>query len=124
MANEISYQFQMRLSNGGLTDAYSIGGLSADQGVQGLVRNVQTISTGAGGDALDLGSVVTNGWAIFSNLDSTNFVEVGIQIGGTFYAFLKLKGGEQAGPLRLGTAAPYARADTASVKLFYIIYND
>jgi len=124
MSNEISYQFQMRLSNGGLTDAYSIGGLAADQNVQGLVRNVQSISTTTNGEALNLGSITTVGWAIFANLDDTNYVEVGVQVGGTFYPFLKLKSGEQAGPMRLGVSNPYARANTAAVKLFYIIYND
>ena len=126
MANEIAYAIQMRLANvvSGLSDTYSASGLKADQAVALLVRNVQTISTGAGGDVLDLGSVVTPGMAVFVNLDAANYVEVGIQLTGTFYPFLKLNFGEQAGPMRLGVAAPYARANTLAVKLFYIVYNN
>lgn len=124
MANEISYQFQMRLGNGTLTDAYNNSSGSASQTTAALVRNTQTISTAAGGDALDLGGVVTPGFAVFSNLDGTNYVEVGSNVAGTFYPFLKLNPGEQSGPVRLSVAAPYARANTGSVKLFYIIYSD
>ena len=60
---------------------------------------------------------------VFSNIDETNFVEIGIDDGGTFHSFAKLKPGEQ-GTIRLSTTAPYARSDTAATDLFYIIYED
>lgn len=124
MSNEITWQFQLRLGNGGLTDSYSTSGLAATQNTALMIRNVQNIGTAAAGVALDLGSVATPGVAVFVNLDSTNYVEVGENVGGTFYPFVKLLFGEQWGPMRLGLAAPYARANTAAVDLFYIIYND
>ena len=122
MSNEVSYQFQIILNNGKLKDQYSSNSVSATQSTAALMRNVQTISNAAH-SALDLGSVVTPGFAVFQNLDSTNYVEVGIDVTGVFYPFMKLKAGEQ-GIVRLGISAPYAKANTSSVSLFYAIYAD
>ncbi len=122
MANEITYQFQILLGNGSLTDSYQSSTQASDQSTALLVRNVQPISNAAH-SALDLGNVTTPGWATLVNLDDTNYVEIGIDVSGTFYPFIKLKPGERC-LCRLGTTAPYAKANTASVDLFYIIYND
>ena len=120
MANELTYQFQSLLSNGGLTDSYASSSQSADQTSALLIRNVQNIGTSD--EALALGDVATPGFAVFKNLDDTNFVEIGVGTG-PFVPFLKLKPGEQC-MCRLGTTAPRAQADTAAVDLFYIIYSD
>ena len=122
MANEISYTFQIILNNGSLKDQYSSNSIAADQTTAALVRNVQEISNAAH-SALDLGSIATPGFAVFQNLDAANYVEIGIDVGATFYPFMKLKAGEQ-GMVRLGIAAPYAQSDTAPISLFYIIYDD
>ena len=122
MANEITYQSQIYLRNGSLVDTYSSGSKTATQSVAGLVRNVQNITTVAGGEALDLGSVTTPGWAVFINMDTADYVEIGSYVGGTFYPFIKLLPGECV-MCRLGIAAPYALANTTTVDLFYIIYE-
>jgi len=124
MSTEITWQFQLRLGNGGLVDSYNTSGLAATQNVALMMRNVQNIGTAVSGAALELGSVVTPGVAVFVNLDATNYVEIGENVSGTFYPFVKLLLGESWGPMRLGMAAPYARANTSVVDLFYIIYND
>jgi hypothetical protein len=124
--NEITYSFNVLLKNGSLGDQFASSSKSADQAAANLVRNVQNIGTGVGGTALALGGVATPGFAIFQNLDPVppgNYVEIGSFSGGTFYPFLKLKAGEME-MARVGVAAPYARANTAAVNLFYIIYND
>jgi hypothetical protein len=124
VSNEISYTFQILLNNGTLKDQYASGSISATQSVAALVRNVQSIAVTPAYTALDLGSVGTlgtPGFAVFQNLDLVNFVEIGIDVGSVFCPFMKLKPGEQ-GMLRLGTTAPWARADTLAVKLFYVIY--
>jgi hypothetical protein len=121
--NELTYQFQVLLRNGNLQDQYSSNSKTANQATAALVRNVQAISADVTGFALDLGGVAVPGFAVFQNLDATNFVEIGSFSGGTFYPFLKLKAGEQQ-LARISVAAPYARADTAPVNLFYLIYND
>ena len=120
MANEITYTFQMRLSNGNLSDSFASGQKSADQSNALLIRNVQNIGTSA--EALSLGDVSSPGLASFQNLDDTNFVEIGVDSGG-FVTFAKLKPGELS-IVRLGTSAPYAKADTGAIDLFYIIYSD
>jgi len=127
MANEITYQFQLSLSNTGVTDSHSTGTKNVDQASAVMVKNVQSISNAAAGDALDLGSVSTPGYAYFINLDdpetSSDYLEIGRQDGGTFRAVIKLKAGEQC-LVRLGISAPYAKASAGSIDLMYGIYED
>jgi len=121
MADEITYQFQTVLNNGNLQDQYSSGSSSADQSNAKLIRNVQTIGF-ATHEALELGDVATPGYAVFKNLDDTNFVQIGLEVGGTFYPFAKL-GSENQGMVPLANVTFYAQADSADVELFYIIYD-
>jgi hypothetical protein len=123
--NAIRYNFSASLANGLLTDSYGLAsGLAADQTTANLIRNSQTLlSASAQGDLIELGGVTVPGMAIFSNLDAVNFCEIGIQVSGTFYPFLKLLTGQQSGPIFLGATAIYGRANTGNVKLFYIIYD-
>ena len=117
MANEITITLQTLLNNGGLSDNHSSGSIAVDQASAKMLRNVQTIGTTE--EALVLGDITTPGYCVFVNLDSTNFVEIGVS--GSM--FLKLKPGEQD-VCRLTTTAPFAKADTAAVELFYIMYED
>jgi hypothetical protein len=126
--NAIRYSLSTSLSNGFLSDNYSVSsGLTADQTNANMVRKTQTLlSASAQGDLLDIGGVTVPGMAIFSNLEAVvggNFCEIGIQVSGTFYPFLKLLGGQQSGPMFLGATTIYGRANTGNVKLFYIIYD-
>lgn len=123
MSNEIVYQFQIFLRNGSLQDQYSSGSKTTDQSAPLLIRNVQTIGTTVTGDALALGGVTGAGYSVLQNLDASNFVDVGSNVGGTFYPFLRLEAGEQQ-LIRLAVTTPYAKADTAPVNLFYVVYND
>jgi len=118
MSAEISYQMQVLLNNDGLKDSFSSGSINADQSVSGLIRNVQEI--GITDEEIQLGDVSVPGFAVFQNLDDTNFVEIGV---GSFNGFLKIGPGEISGPIRLGTLSPRAQADSGAVKLFYIIYE-
>ena len=122
MSNEISYQFQLRLANGNLEDQYSAPSSKADQTNAKLIRNVQEIGTTE--EILASGDIATPGWAVFLNLDDTNFIEIGSYVGGTFYPFLKLLPGDKV-LCRLGvsTSELYSKSDTAIVSLFYIIYD-
>lgn len=77
----------------------------------------QAIPTTAAGTAVTVAALVaTAGYAYFRNLDATNFVEIGVQVAGTFYPLIKLLAGEVA-VLRLATVTFYARADTGTVNL-------
>lgn len=121
MANEFSMSFQVSLTNGTLKDQYSSGTLAANQSTAALVRNVQSIVHTPSHTALDLGSVSSCGYAVFVNLDASNYIEIGTDVTGTFAPFAKVDAGK-AIMLKLATNAPYALANTATVKLFYIIY--
>lgn len=124
MSNEVRYGLNVSLTNGSLVDSYNMSGLTANQTTAGVVRNVQTcLSASAQGDAINKGSITTPALAVFENLDANNYIEIGIQVTGTFYPFLKLLAGKQAGPMWLGTTTPYARANTGNIKLFYIMYE-
>ena len=84
---------------------------------------VVSVPTTAAGTALGVTGLTTAGWSYFVNVDTTNYVELGIQQGGVFYPFAKLKPGEP-GVIRLGTNTPYARANTAAAVLEYTIFED
>jgi hypothetical protein len=64
---------------------------------------------------------VTVGYCCLVNTDITNFVEIGVDSGpGTFRPLIKLKAG-QACLFPSTTVAIYAKADTAAVKLEFLI---
>ena len=87
----------------------------------GVVENVQTVSTNAGGDALILGGVTTPGFAWFQNTDATNTVYVGCYDALTnLVNFLELRAGEKA-VCWLATTAPRAMAVSNAVRLDYVI---
>ena len=126
MPNEITYSLNVLLKNGSLQDQFASGSKTASQASAKLIRNVQTIGTAAGGEALDLGDIAVPGFMIFQNLDAANYVDIGINTGGNFYAALRVKVGEiMMARYSAGAASlPYALANTASVELFYICYED
>lgn len=121
MSSEIVYQFQSYLSNGTLKDQYASSSQSANQTNARIVRNVQTIGTSPH-EALVKGDIASIGLAVFQNLDSTNYVEIGVDVSGTFYPFLKLLAGYQC-MCWMGVNSIYAQANTGDVKLFYILYD-
>ncbi len=62
----------------------------------------------------------TAGWCVFTNLDATNYVEIGAS-NGTPY-LLKLLAGESC-VVRLTTTTFYAKANTAAVKLGFALFE-
>ena len=83
--------------------------------------NVQTIGTGVAGNALAIatGVNITGGCGWFKNTMSTNtgnYVDVGVQVAGTFYPVARLRPGE-ATTFRAATLALYARAASGNVSL-------
>ena len=119
MASEITVptsQAVVTLDNSGLKKRWEVPSLSVTQTLKEAIENTQSIPTTAAGTAVTMTNITTAGWAFFRNTDPVNYVQVGVQVGGVFYAFVKLKAGEWC-LLRLGTNAPYARANTAAVPL-------
>jgi len=122
MADELTYRHSLSVRKGTLVQSHDSGALLATMTGDNATGGVQAIGTGHG--AIVIGAeVATTGWAWFRNTDTTNFVTIGVDAIGTFWPLVKLKPGETAS-FRLGTNAPYAKADTATVNLHYMIYED
>lgn len=122
MANEIKISSQLRFIKGGVKITVGTANHYVDVSGDHSVHNTQEIGTNA--EALGVGEIGTVGYCWFRNMDGTNFVEIGYNDVGGFMNVIKLKAGEECGPVRLGQDAPYAKADTAAVDLEYVIVED
>jgi hypothetical protein len=123
MADEITAALTLKVANGNADFSRQIFETNFDQSAVGGNGGIMSVPTTAAGTAIPLGSLSGGnlGWAYFRNTDPTNFVEIGVQVAGTFYAFGKLPPGEFTLIQLNVTNAPYARADTAAVEMEYWI---
>ncbi len=123
MADEISVSTRLYARNGFLLVDHNVGTIAVDMSGTTYASGAVEYSTTAAGTAISLDGVTTGtmGYAFFRNLDATNYIEIGVQVLGTFYAFTKLLAGEVAIVRMNQSNAPYARANTASVRLAYSI---
>lgn len=71
-------------------------------------------------EALPLGDCASIGWCYAENLDATNFVTIYMATGHT--VGLKLLAGEGYA-FRLNASAPYAKADTAAVRMRWVVHE-
>lgn len=119
MANEITVNGALRVLKGDLDYRFSTGSLQFNMSGDAASGGVQAIGTSAH-EALTINTtdLTSAGWCYFRNLDATNYVDLGIDDGGTFEAFGRLYPGEFAF-IPLATTAPYAKANSASVNLQY-----
>lgn len=120
MANEITVSARLQ--------AIKASGPDFDRGYGSLqftltgnksVSAIQSIGTSA--EALAIGEIGTCGWAIFENMDTTNYIT--IRAGSGAADVIKLKAGEIA-VFRLASSTPYALANTAACLLRYTILED
>ena len=68
-------------------------------------------------EAVNVADLTNKGFALFTNLDATNFVEVGVEVSAAFYPFLKLLPGESSVVRLSPSVSLFAKADTAAVNL-------
>ena len=122
MSDEITVSTILACTNGDFRFDRRVNAVKVDQAAQGSVGGIQVIGSGAH-EAIATGDLTTEGWAIFRNLDDTNFVDVGIDVSSVFKPVFRLKAGEPA-IVRVSTDALYAQADTADVNLEYTILED
>jgi hypothetical protein len=121
MAGTVAASVTLTVRNGDVNDNTTLNCSGVVQTTQGKAGGIQVVGTTH--EALDVGDVATNGWIIAQNLDATNFVELGRDVSAAFYGTVRIEPGEIAA-LRLSQATIYAQADTASVRLFYALYED
>lgn len=119
MANEITVSQALTVSNGNLMSltiparTYQITQATA---VPARVGGTQTIGFAAH-EELALTDLTTLGVAYFRNRNATNFVEIGVDVSGTFYPLVRLNANE-GWMFRLSQGiTPYAKADTGAVVL-------
>jgi hypothetical protein len=123
MANEISYNLQVSISNGTYKDSFTKLGAFITQNAQGAAGGIQTVGT-TEENLVITDSVTTNGCIVLHNLDSTNFVDYGLDDAGTMKAIGRIKPGE-AHWLRLKPSTNLRmKADTAAVRVEYLLLND
>jgi hypothetical protein len=124
MANEITATAVLKVLKGNVDITRPM--ISKPFTMNGTAYGVDTVSvpTTSTGTALVTPSAVgTGGWSYFVNIDTTNYVEVGVQVSGTFYPVVKLKAGE-FGMFRIAVLTLFARANTAAVELEHWIVED
>ena len=114
MADEIKVTTGLRVVKSAIEVIVSNKTTTLDMTGDAFIRNAQTVGTTH--EALVTGDLGTAGWALFKNLDTTNYVEIGVDVAATFYPVVKLLAGESC-VFRLSTLTLYARANTASVIL-------
>lgn len=114
-ANEIQSVINLKVTKGSLDVTRSVSQqLTLSAAKPNAAGFTQSIPTNTAGTAITLGDVAINGVAWFRNLDTTNYVEIGIQESGVFYPLVRLNYGE-AWSFRLAQGvAPYARANATN----------
>lgn len=124
MSNEIRISLNITAAKGYQNNEFDIAGFTVDMDNNGGTFNIQIIGTAIGGELIDLGDLLVNSNSVlgicgFRNIEESggNFVEIGVQVAGTFYPTQKLKAGMAYGGGILGTSTLYARADTGAVQL-------
>jgi hypothetical protein len=98
--------------NESFSDLFDVSGTEA-------ICNIQIVGTTT--EAIQLGDVTTAGLFVAKNLDTTNYVEFTVESDGTS-CLAKLKAGEIC--LFRCSAAPYGKANTAAVRIKYLLIED
>ncbi len=128
MAGEIQLNTILQVMNpatgAGFVSSEAARQQSITQAAQGQHSDIYTVPTTAAGVALSLGNISTLGVSYFQNLDATNYLEIGINSANTFFPVLRLNATESY-PFRFAQGiTPYARANTATCKLYYKILEN
>lgn len=122
MANELKVSLTVTVANGSYKLDFNPGLKQITQDAIGSEEGVQIVGTSE--EVVTVGDVTTLGWALFHNLDATNYVEVGPESSGALVGFIRLEAGEFC-LLRLKPGITIrAQANTAAVKLRKIILQD
>lgn len=115
MANEITISSGLQAIKGNANITINLQTKQADWAGTRFIRNVQAIGTSY--EAITVSDVSTAGYAYFTNIDATNYVEIGVEVAAAFYPLVRIDAGKTAGPFRLSTLTIFGRANTAAVNL-------
>lgn len=118
MANEVTLGASLAYDDGKLSKSVSI--TDVVKSIAGATaRYTETVQlVGTAEEAIDLGEVSAPGFALFQNLDDTNYIELRVATGGAKFAKLRADtnddghGGFAILELGSGAQAPFAIANT------------
>jgi len=121
MADEVRVTFQMTVANGNYSDSfaktasYSMSAIGAASGIQSIGTSEENLVTT---------DITTNGFLILQNLDSTNYVDYGLDNAGTMRGIGRIKAGEFAW-LRMKPATSLRlQANGGAVQIRFLLLND
>jgi len=119
MANEITIRLTMSCENGSFKDEFKPASQQVDQSAIGSDSGVQEIGTTE--ESLSFPNVTTEGLFLIRNLDTTNFVTFGPQVGtGNMEPIGKLLAGQYAMIWLYPGVVIRAKADTAACKVQFL----
>ena len=119
MAGEISVAASLSVTNGNVQFSRSVGGSAVDQTTAGGPAG-GAVSIGITEEAKSFNDLTSEGWAIITNDDATNFVDFGFSTG--VYG-IRLLAGEFA-MMRLKPGAVfYCLADTAACQVTFNVLD-
>lgn len=122
MANEIRITPNFNVANGSLYFAISPGIKYVTQSNALVYSEVVTCTTTDTALSFSGVSAANYGMLYMVNLDSTNYVDIGVQSGSTSIAFCRLKPGEPNGPFRVKPSITLrSQANTASCQVQFVM---
>lgn len=121
MADEFSLTINGRVDKDPLLEIIQEN-FSLDISAIGMAAGIQVVGTTA--EAVVTTDVSSLGWCYMKNMDTTNFILYGPDDGGTMKDFGKMKPGEPALVRLKPGITMKVKADTASCKMLYKIFED
>ena len=115
MANEITLNGSLSITNGSFKETFNPGQIRITQSAQGGNAGVWIVGTTT--EAMPAGDVSNKGYLCLRNLDATNFVTLYATTGGNGREFGKLNAGEYAIFRMSPSKSLVGKADTANVKV-------
>lgn len=117
MADEIKLRIKLSLENGNLKELFDPGEISITQTTARV--HCPVINVGTTEEVLSLGDITagSEGYVAFRNLDSTNYVQIGVTSAGAMVASIRLKAGQAAVFPMEPSQTWRAKANTAAVDL-------
>ncbi len=123
MANEINFSASLTINKPTIMSS------AISRTITSLVRNMtgtsyvqDTMTVTTAELAIPMGLVTLPHWAFFNNLDPTNYIQIYYATGQVASAFIRLLAGDCAFlPMETTITAPFAKANTASCQMEYLI---
>lgn len=120
MANEVTVTGSLSVTEAGITKTVAKTAAQYDLATTPTKFQEHIQDVGTSEEALDMGDITAPGWFYLENLDATNFVQVYAATAET--SFAKLLPGEFIMG-KLEATAPVVKADTASCKVRFFLYQ-